>query len=199
MIKVNEIFASVQGEGYYTGRPAFFIRFSGCNLKCSFCDTQHDSGPEMDVGAINVILDDFWKQYPAVRHVVITGGEPLLQTDCTKLVHSLPSFCTVQIETNGTHWQDGVKLSYITCSPKVGAEIDPRIARWVNEWKYIVEDTPFDLNRIEQAYSHQKVYLQPCWYEDEEKRKKVILKTLHCCQRYGFAMSFQMHKYLEVR
>lgn len=44
MRKINEIFYSLQGEGYHTGTPAVFIRFSGCNLKCSFCDTQHEAG-----------------------------------------------------------------------------------------------------------------------------------------------------------
>ena len=47
MRKINEIFYSLQGEGYHTGTPAVFIRFSGCNLKCSFCDTQHEAGTLM--------------------------------------------------------------------------------------------------------------------------------------------------------
>ena len=47
MKKINEIFYSIQGEGYRTGTPAVFVRFSGCNLKCPFCDTQHSSGREM--------------------------------------------------------------------------------------------------------------------------------------------------------
>ena len=70
MRKINEIFYSLQGEGYYTGTPAIFIRFSGCNLKCSFCDTQHEEGTMMTDDEIIAEV----KKYPAVT-VVLTGGE----------------------------------------------------------------------------------------------------------------------------
>ena len=73
-MKINEIFYSLQGEGHYTGTPAVFIRFAGCNLKCSFCDTDFTSFTEM-------IEDDIVReigQYPT-NHIVITGGEPTLQ------------------------------------------------------------------------------------------------------------------------
>ena len=73
MRKINEIFYSLQGEGYYTGTPAIFIRFSGCNLKCSFCDTQHEEGTMMTDDEIIAEV----KKYPAVT-VVLTGGEPSL-------------------------------------------------------------------------------------------------------------------------
>ena len=71
--KINEIFYSLQGEGFYVGTPAVFVRFSGCNLRCPFCDTAHEEGEwltEDDVVAAVVA-------YPA-RHVVLTGGEPSL-------------------------------------------------------------------------------------------------------------------------
>ena len=73
-MRINEIFYSLQGEGKFTGTPAVFIRFSGCNLKCSFCDTNHSHYDEMGEDAIVAEV----KKFPA-RHVVITGGEPTLQ------------------------------------------------------------------------------------------------------------------------
>lgn len=71
MRKINEIFYSLQGEGYHTGTPAVFIRFSGCNLKCPFCDTQHEEGRWM---SDKEILEEVGK-YPAAT-VILTGGEP---------------------------------------------------------------------------------------------------------------------------
>ena len=69
MRKINEIFYSLQGEGYHTGTPAVFIRFSGCNLKCSFCDTQHEAGTLMTDDEIIAEVS----KYPAVT-VILTGG-----------------------------------------------------------------------------------------------------------------------------
>ena len=66
-MKINEIFYSVQGEGFHAGTPAVFIRFSGCNLKCPFCDTNHFTGNEMSVSDI---IEEITK-YPA-RLIIIT-------------------------------------------------------------------------------------------------------------------------------
>ena len=63
MRKINEIFYSLQGEGYHTGTPAIFVRFSGCNLKCDFCDTQHEEGKMMTDDEIIAEV----KKYPAVK------------------------------------------------------------------------------------------------------------------------------------
>ena len=76
MRKINEIFYSLQGEGYHTGTPALFIRFSGCNLKCSFCDTEHEEGDWMSDEEIMAKA----AQCPA-KMVVLTGGEPSLWID----------------------------------------------------------------------------------------------------------------------
>ena len=73
MRKINEIFYSLQGEGYHTGTPAVFIRFSGCNLKCPFCDTQHEDGILMSDEDIVTEVS----KYPAAT-VILTGGEPSL-------------------------------------------------------------------------------------------------------------------------
>ena len=70
MRKVNEIFYSLQGEGYHTGTPAVFVRFSGCNLKCPFCDTQHEDGILMSDDEIVAQVES----YPA-RMIILTGGK----------------------------------------------------------------------------------------------------------------------------
>ena len=76
MYRVNEIFYSLQGEGGNTGTPAVFVRFSGCNLSCFFCDTDFSSYTQMSVEDIVSAVS----AYPA-RLVVLTGGEPALQVD----------------------------------------------------------------------------------------------------------------------
>ena len=69
MRKINEIFYSLQGEGYHTGTPAVFIRFSGCNLKCSFCDTRHEEGILMSDEDILQAISAFPSNV-----VILTGG-----------------------------------------------------------------------------------------------------------------------------
>ena len=97
-MKINEIFYSLQGEGFWAGTPAVFVRFSGCNLRCSFCDTQHETGTTLSEAEIVAKV----AQWPA-RHVVITGGEPslFLTASLVEQLHSIGKF--VAVETNGTH------------------------------------------------------------------------------------------------
>ena len=118
-MKVNEIFYSLQGEGVYTGTAAVFLRLSGCNMKCWFCDTKgHEQGTEMTEEEIAERVS----QYPA-RHIVITGGEPTMQLNArlTRLLHEKGFY--IQIETNGAlPLKEGTKVDWITCSPK-GNEI----------------------------------------------------------------------------
>lgn len=73
-MRVNEIFYSLQGEGFYSGTPAMFIRFSGCNLRCPFCDTQHEAGIKMSEEEIVARLAS--GELGTAKHVVVTGGEP---------------------------------------------------------------------------------------------------------------------------
>ena len=98
MRKINEIFYSLQGEGYHTGTPAVFIRFSGCNLKCSFCDTRHEEGVLM---SDDEIIAEVGK-YPAVT-VILTGGEPSLWIDEVFIDRLHQAGKYVCIETNGTN------------------------------------------------------------------------------------------------
>ena len=112
MRKINEIFYSLQGEGYHTGTPAIFVRFSGCNLKCDFCDTQHEEGKMMTDDEIIAEV----KKYPAVT-VVLTGGEPSLWIDDELIdrLHQAGKYVT--IETNGSRPLPS-DIVWVTCSHK---------------------------------------------------------------------------------
>lgn len=100
MLKVNEIFYSIQGESSFSGIPFVFIRLTGCNLRCSYCDTKYayEDGEEFTAKQILKEVKKF-----KCRYVEITGGEPLLQDDTPFLVDSLiDKGFTVLVETNGT-------------------------------------------------------------------------------------------------
>jgi len=112
MKKINEIFYSLQGEGAWTGTAIIFIRFSGCNLKCDFCDTLHEEGKIM---SDEEILQEL-KKYPCKR-ICLTGGEPSLQLDQTLVDKLKEAGYTLHIETNGTRpLPNGI--DWVTVSPK---------------------------------------------------------------------------------
>ena len=105
-MKVNEIFLSIQGESLSAGFPTIFVRFTGCNLRCSFCDTvySYDAGTEMSVQLIYNEIDKLH-----YKRVCLTGGEPLLQKDIPELIEKLHDYI-VSIETNGSVDLSNIKL-----------------------------------------------------------------------------------------
>lgn len=152
MKRINEIFYSIQGEGFFTGTPAIFIRFSGCNLECPFCDTLHKLFREM---SDEDILKEI-SQYPA-NHIVLTGGEPSLQVDvefCKKLKEQ---DYFVQIETNGTVDISHLPLNWITQSPK-GRPV-PYCSQTPYELKVVY--TGQDMSMYDNVRADH-YYLQPC-------------------------------------
>ncbi|MCG6971649.1 MAG: radical SAM protein [Desulfobacterales bacterium] len=97
---VNEIFYSIQGESIYSGRPCIFVRLSGCNLRCTYCDTQYayEKGEKMEIDHIIRKVSGF-----KCRWVEVTGGEPLIQSDTPMLVSKLlDNGYVVMMETNGS-------------------------------------------------------------------------------------------------
>ncbi len=97
---VNEIFYSIQGESSWAGIPFVFVRLTGCNLRCSYCDTRY-AYDEGSAWSLDAILDQV-NRY-ACRCITLTGGEPLLQPECADLVSCLLSRgYTVTLETNGS-------------------------------------------------------------------------------------------------
>ena len=114
MYRVNEIFLSLQGEGFWTGTPMVFLRFSGCNLRCPFCDTDHSGYREMSA---EEIVTEILQTGGDCRRVCVTGGEPSLQLD-EALVEALHhAGFQVHVETNGTRVLPG-GVDWVTLSPK---------------------------------------------------------------------------------
>lgn len=117
-LKIQEQFVSVQGEGSLVGVPSSFIRVSGCNLRCTWCDSPHTSWSPQ--GAFCTIKDlvRFCAQGP--KHVVITGGEPLLFSNVALLTQELHrQGHHITVETAGTVWLDRVECDLISISPKL--------------------------------------------------------------------------------
>lgn len=117
-MRISEIFYSIQGEGRLLGVPSVFIRASGCNLRCRWCDTPYTSWkPEGKSWGVNNILNEVAK-YPT-RHVVITGGEPLLATDVEELTLKLKQRdAHITIETAATIFKP-LAADLISLSPKL--------------------------------------------------------------------------------
>ena len=118
-MKISDIFCSIQGEGKLIGVPSVFVRTSGCNLRCTWCDTPYASwDPEGDSLSINEILDRV-SAY-AARYVVLTGGEPMIAPGIEELCRRLKeSGYHVTIETAATVWKD-VVCDLASISPKLG-------------------------------------------------------------------------------
>jgi organic radical activating enzyme len=119
MYKINEVFYTLQGEGAHSGIPAVFVRFSGCNLRCPWCDTEFSDFTEMSADEIvREALSIYDIPNERRKMLVLTGGEPSLQVD-TPLIDALhQAGFYICIETNGTHpLPDGI--DWITCSPKM--------------------------------------------------------------------------------
>ena len=194
-MKVNEIFYSLQGEGYHVGTAATFVRFSGCNLHCPFCDTQHESGTEMsDEEIVEAVAAN-----PA-RLVVITGGEPSLQLtrNLVNVLHDIDKM--VAVETNGTHRLPG-NVDWITLSPKdkyLGGEAKV-VLNIVDELKVVFDGihAPDMYNGI--MCTHGR-YLQPLDTGDAERNAQIRNAAIEYIKKDPrWKLSLQTHKMLNIR
>jgi 7-carboxy-7-deazaguanine synthase len=146
-LPINELFYSIQGEGKLAGVPSVFVRTSGCNLRCWFCDSYHTSWEPthatMDVGKI---VDDITRHEEA-DHVVLTGGEPLVHGESVNLVERLSEAgYHVTVETNGTIFRDA-PFNLASISPKLASSTpttkhDPK---GEGEWAERHEDRRIDV------------------------------------------------------
>lgn len=193
MKPVNEIFYSLQGEGHNTGRAAVFVRFSGCNLKCPFCDTDHTAWRSMDDGEILAEID----RYPS-DFVVLTGGEPSLYVDDALVKRLHQAGKTVAIETNGTRPLPE-KIDWITVSPKGDCCPDvPLLLQQANEVKVVYLGN--DVEKYRTAIKADFYYLQPCDTGNHTENSKNLLACINYCKEHPqWRLSLQTHKMIGIR
>jgi len=212
-LEIHSIFYTIQGEGPYTGHPAVFVRLVGCNLQCPLCDTDYTSqsfwfNPER-------LLDKVRETNQAATLVVITGGEPFRQNLIPAVTLLLDSGFAVQIETNGTYYQEGFPYdrAIVVCSPKAG-----KLAKGlrdnphsVHAFKYVAQAgkiahdglpmlalehpaTPM-VARPPEAFSGL-VYLQPVdeGWENPSSNSDNLAACVDSCKTHGYTLCIQIHK-----
>jgi len=201
---INQIFYSLQGEGFYAGRPAVFIRLSGCNLKCPWCDTNHTKHEKMSEEQIVQMVGELLPQrWPPFVLIVITGGEPTLY-DLNPLLTELTLMLSpneIAIETNGYNLKSIPRLSniWVTVSPKIMVEdctafFDDK--EWSGDELKIVLEPDIDVElirklplRLHTRFNH--FYIQPCSEDFESAVEFVKENPL-------WMLSVQIHKLINI-
>jgi len=197
-VKYNicEIFYSIQGEGKLQGFPFVFIRFSGCNLKCPWCDTKY----ALKKG-YKIEIDEIIKKAGKYRckNVCITGGEPYLQPLKPILEKLKENNFFVSIETNGTIWQD-IKFDWITVSPKKQGKkyhkngYDEKFIKVASEFKYVITGKD-DFKFIDKEI-RKNIVLQPV--NNDKKISKLIIKYIKENPYLNYQIKLQLHKILKL-
>jgi organic radical activating enzyme len=191
LLQLAEIFYSVQGEGTWTGTPAVFVRLAGCNLSCSFCDTDYAlkffASPAQIVERVRAEGGD-------CPMVILTGGEPLAQREVGALIAALRADGRrIHIESNGTLPTELPEDVWLTVSPK--ERLAPAMAQRANEAKLIVD------GRVPEewadAFPHTtRIFLQP-----EGNKPANVALAIEAAKRSParFRLSLQSHKFIGVR
>ncbi|HEY1341967.1 MAG TPA: 7-carboxy-7-deazaguanine synthase QueE [Bryobacteraceae bacterium] len=213
-MKIAELFYSVQGEGSLVGAPSVFIRTSGCNLRCSWCDTPYTSWqPEGADLPLERILDEV-KSHPT-RYVVVTGGEPMIAPEIVPLTERLRALGRhITIETAGTVFHP-VACDLMSISPKLAnstpegpwsaqhdrLRIQPGtlrdlMDRYEYQLKFVVEK-PADLEEIQALVrlleaDRERVILMPEGTDAERLRERAVWLA-EICKQEGFRLSPRLH------
>lgn len=191
--KVNEIFYSVQAEGRNSGRPAIFVRFSGCNLQCPFCDTNHEPYRLMTKDEIEKEVNELDKDSDSKAMIVMTGGEPTVQVDDEEFLFEGRY---IAMETNGIlpppYWVD-----WVTVSPKTKINYN-----WSNidELKFLYGwfDDDYLVEVGKQAEKKMvKCYIQPT--ADHDNNFDALPSIEFAKKHPQWTLSLQFHKLLNIR
>jgi 7-carboxy-7-deazaguanine synthase len=225
---MQEVFGTIQGEGPFAGAPAIFVRLAGCNLRCTFCDTDFESSTWRP--SLVELGDSIAAEYQKCRSklVVITGGEPLRQNIRPFVDMLIDAGMDIQIETSGTvcppslvpllEEYHGVSIT-IVCSPKTG-RINPIIERYCEDFKYIIQEgctasdglpmfSTQEQGVIQQLYrpkdiSQKRIWLQPMMEyhgRNDVNTVRTNANTRHCVElamRHNYKVCVQLHKILNM-
>ena len=195
-LPVMEHFYTIQGEGFFTGTPAYFIRLGGCDIGCHWCDVKEswDSSIHPKI-AIDTLAH--YANQNENKIVVITGGEPLIYSlyDLTKKLKE--KNLNTHIETSGAYALSG-SWDWICLSPKKNMNPKSEIIRKADELKVVIynhDDFWFAEKYAEMVNPKCMLYLQPEW-----SRRDAIAPTLvdYVKKNSKWRISIQMHKYLNI-
>ena len=226
LLNVHSIFLTIQGEAIFAGYRAVFIRLAGCNLQCPNCDTDYTSTvTQLSPSEITSIVDNLWNPNPetsakGVPLVVITGGEPFRQ-NLSKLIPELQNRgFTVQIETNGTLFQENIfhnpeilnRMLKVVCSPKTG-NVNPKLVPFIDAYKYVVRDNNICKDGLPvDALAHPvnpwvfrpplgrnaKIYVQPEDSKDPEINAANVQAAVKSSLEHGYILCLQLHKLVNL-
>lgn len=207
-LDVQEIFSTIQGEGPFAGQPSIFIRLSGCNLACSFCDTNFEDFNNFTIEEIiSRVLELSLNRLgiKVIKLIVITGGEPLRQPIESLCSVLLDNGFKVQIETNGTLYRDLPKEVDIVCSPKATNFkyflLREDLLEKITAFKFLISKTLIPYNSVPelgQSKFNTPVYIQPMDEYNELSNQHNIEHTLELSMKYGYILSMQIHKILNI-
>lgn len=214
VLKLVKVWPTLQGEGPFAGEPSIFVRLAGCNLQCPMCDTDYTSHwVEVDSQTVMTTVFEARKAIPACRLVVITGGEPFRQNIGPLLGMLLGNGFNVQIETNGTLFQEDCadwmlnSKVHVVCSPKT-PRINEALKRYVGTLKYVLSADAIDPTdglptsvlgmtappaRPWPSFGG-RVYVQPCDDVDGAKNVANVRACVEVAMKFGYRMGMQLHK-----
>lgn len=195
-LPIMETFYTVQGEGFYTGRPAFFIRVAGCDVGCVWCDVKESwNANEHNIIQVSDLVNQVHES--GAKFVVITGGEPAMYdlTFLTSELHELG--IEIAVETSGAYELIG-EYDWVCLSPKKFKKPISSVFEKANELKIIVfnkTDFQWAEDHAKQVSVDCKLYLQAEW---EKKEEMYPLVMDYITQNPTWRISVQTHKYLGV-
>lgn len=191
-LKVNEIFYSLQGEGVRSGTASIFIRLSGCNLACDYCDTDFAFG---EIMSADQVLERI-SHYPC-QQIIWTGGEPTLQLTDEIVAFFKEKGYWQAIETNGTH-RIPHGIDYIACSPKQNFEKIKTLIPEVDELRFPIKsgDVLPDIQILPKA---KKYLLSPIFDGNNVVRENIEYCIHLILNNPQWALSLQTHKLIGIR
>ena len=195
MLPLMEEFYTIQGEGYHSGKAAYFIRIGGCDVGCHWCDVKESWNAELHPATESDIIVENVKKYADT--VVITGGEPLMWNMHYITKKLQEANIKIHIETSGAYPLTG-HWDWICLSPKKTKLPLDKIYTKAHELKIIIynkNDFKFAEAQAEKVADHCELFLQPEWSNREKMTPQIVDYVM---QNPKWKISLQTHKYLNI-